>query len=133
MPRFTSKRLRERTHAHRAVAEAEVRVRACRSLVLELTEQIWQAVLAEALVDQRTRALFQIACSDAVRGCAEAVDRVCEAAGTTANQLDHPLERLGRDIRVVRQHLTVAAMHIEDGGRVLLGLEPKNLMLKGVG
>ncbi len=132
-PRFTSKTLRERSHAHRAVAEAEVRLRAGRALVFELTEQIWQAVLNEETVDAKTRALFQIACSDAVRGCAQAVDLVCEAAGTTANQLAYPLERLARDVRVVGQHLTVAAMHIEDGGRVLLGLEPKNVMLKGLG
>ena len=132
-PRFTSKTLRERQHAHVAVAEAEVRLRACRALVFELTEQIWQAVLAEKIVDKQTRALFQIACSDAVRGCVQAVDLVCEAAGTTANQIAHPLERMARDVRVVRQHLTVAALHIEDGGRVLLGLEPKEAMLKGLG
>jgi len=30
---------------------------------------------------------------------------------------------------VVRQHVTVASHHIEDAGRVLLGLEPEGLML----
>jgi alkylation response protein AidB-like acyl-CoA dehydrogenase len=132
-PRFSSRMLRERSHAHRAVAEAEVRLRAGRALVFELTEQIWQAVVAGDAVDKKTRALFQISCSDAVRGCAQAVDLVAEAAGTSANQLGCPLERMARDVRVVGQHLTVAAMHIEDGGRVLLGLEPKEAMLKGLG
>ena len=132
-PRFTNKKLRDRSHAHIAVAEAEVRLRACRALVLELAEAIWQAVLADEVVSGKTRALFQIACSDAARGCSEAVDRVCEAAGTTANDLNHPLERMARDIRVVRQHLTVAALHIEDGGRMLLGLEPQQAMLKNLG
>ena len=65
-------------------------------------------------------------------GCAEAVDAVAEAAGTTANDRTGPLERLTRDIRVIRQHVTVAPHHIEDGGRVLLGLEPEGAMLKGI-
>ena len=56
----------------------------------------------------RDRALLQIVCSDAVRTAADAVDTVVEAAGTTANKLGHPLERIARDVRVVRQHFTVA-------------------------
>ena len=82
-------------------------------------------------ITTRERALFQLACSDAVRGCAEAVDQVAEAAGTTANQAGHPLERIARDIRVVRQHTTVAGHNILDAGRVLLGLEPQGMMLAG--
>jgi hypothetical protein len=58
------------------------------------------------------------------------VDLVCEAVGTTANELDSPLERIARDARVVRQHITVAPQHIIDGGRVLLGLEPTEVMLR---
>ncbi len=56
---------------------------------------------------------------------------ITEAAGTTANFRSGPLERLARDVRVVRQHVTVAPQHIEDGGRVLLGLEPEGAMLRG--
>ena len=77
----------------------------------------------------RQRALLQIACSDAVRASAEAVDLVAEAAGTTANFLDSPLERRARDVRVIRQHMTVAPHHLDDAGRVLLGLPPEGLML----
>ena len=58
------------------------------------------------------------------------MDLVCEAVGTTANELDSPLERIARDARVVRQHITVAPQHIIDGGRVLLGLEPNEVMLR---
>ncbi len=130
-PRFTSASLRERPHAQRAVAEAEIRLRGCRSVVFELLEQMWSVVQERGHITTRERAIFQIACSDAVKGCAEAVELVSEAAGTTANQKGHPLERLTRDIRVVRQHITVASHHIEDGGRVLLGLEPIEMMLKG--
>ncbi len=132
VPRFTSSSLRDRPASQRAVAEAEVRVRAGRALVCELLEQMWAQVLAGEHITTRERALFQLACSDAVRGCVSAVDIVCDAAGTTANQQDHPLERIARDVRVVRQHVTVASHHIDDAGRVLLGLPAQGMMLAGM-
>ncbi|HEY5645367.1 MAG TPA: hypothetical protein VIS76_05475 [Pseudomonadales bacterium] len=133
VPRFSSRSLRERSASHRAVAEAEVRVRSGRALVCELLARMWEQVCTGAHITTRERALFQLACSDAVRGCVAAVDAVCDAAGTTANQQDHPLERIGRDVRVVRQHATVASHHIDDAGRVLLGLPAEGLMLAGPG
>jgi len=132
IPRFSSRSLRERPSAQRAVAEAEVRVLAARALVFQLVEEMWGKAQSSAHITTRERALFQLACSDAVKGCVAAVDAVCDAAGTTSNQREHPLERIGRDIRVVRQHVTVASHHIEDAGRVLLGLKPEGMMLAGM-
>lgn len=129
IPRFSSKSLRDRPSAHLAMAEAEVRVLASRALLMELVAELWRQVLNEEHITTRERAIFQIACSDAVRGCVEAVDLVSDAAGTSANFQSHPLERIGRDVRVVRQHLTVAGLHMEDGGRVLLGMPPEGAML----
>ena len=80
-------------------------------------------------VPDNDRALVHILCSDAAAAAAEVVDWLAEAAGTTANQVGHPLERISRDARVVRQHLTVAPHHIEEAGRVLLDLEPTGIML----
>lgn len=130
-PRFSRKGLRERAWAQRAVAEAEVRVRSARALVFEQVDEIWSRAQNRAHVTTRERALFQLACSDAVRGCIEAVNKVAEAAGTTANQIGNPLERIARDVRVVGQHTTVAPHHIEDAGRVLLGLPAQDMMLTG--
>lgn len=129
-PRFGSTVLAERPFAQRAVATAEVRLRSARALVMELVEEIWAAVLEGRAVDQRQRAFFQVASSDAVSGCAEAVATVAEAAGTTANFLASPLERRVRDARVVGQHVTVAPHLIEDGGRVMLGLPPESFILR---
>jgi alkylation response protein AidB-like acyl-CoA dehydrogenase len=129
IPRFTSTTLRERPFAQRALGKAEARLRAARSLVFELTEAMWQRAVAAEPIELKERALYQIACSDAASAAAEAVELVCEAAGTSANERGGPLERRARDIRVVRQHVTVAPHHIEDGGRVLLGLPPTGIML----
>ncbi|MEM7080168.1 MAG: acyl-CoA dehydrogenase family protein [Pseudomonadota bacterium] len=131
-PRFSSRGLRERPRAQRALAEAEVRFRAGKALVLELLGKMWVQVQGREHITSRERALFQLACSDSVRGCIEAVNTVVEAAGTTANQREHPLERIARDIKVVGQHITVAPHHIEDAGRMLLGLPAQEMMLGGV-
>ncbi len=128
-PRFGRNLLCERPYAQRAIAEAEVRLRAARALVFELVEELWETVVAGDRLEDRWRAVFQIACSDAARACVDAVDTVAEAAGTTPNRLDHALERIVRDVRVVRQHITVAPHHIEDGGRMLLGLPAQGMML----
>jgi alkylation response protein AidB-like acyl-CoA dehydrogenase len=132
VPRFSRSTLRERGRAQRAVAEAEVRVLGARALVMALVADLWEDVLAERPVPGRQLAIFQAACSDAVAGACEAVDRLADAAGTTANTIGHPLERLLRDVRVVRQHVTVASHHIDDAGRVLLGLPGEGLMLRGL-
>lgn len=129
VPRFTGGALRERPFAQRAVAEAEARLRGARAFVMEAVGDVWDTVVAEQTPSAEQRALLQIACSGAVRACAEAVDEIAEAAGTTANFLDSPLERRARDVRVIRQHFTVAPHHLEDAGRVLLGLPPQGVML----
>jgi alkylation response protein AidB-like acyl-CoA dehydrogenase len=129
VPRFTGTALRERPFAQRAIARAEVRLRSARALVFERVEALWDTVASGGETTARDRALLQIACSDAAAASAEAVDLVAEAAGTTANDLASPLERQQRDVRVVRQHFTVAPHHLEDAGRVLLGLEPRSPLL----
>jgi alkylation response protein AidB-like acyl-CoA dehydrogenase len=132
VPRFTSRTLATRPSAQRAIAAAEVRVRGARALLLESVAAIWSRVVAGERPSGEMLALFQAVCSDAVSGCAEAVDRIADAAGTTANVKGHPLERIARDIRVVRQHATVASHLMDDAGRVLLGLTGESLMLNGV-
>ena len=129
VPRFTSKLLKNRGWAQRAIAESEVRVLSARALVIELVESLWEKARHDQPVSDKEAAIFQLACSDAVRGCIASVSQLVEAAGTTANQKGHPLERTARDIKVVGQHQTVAPHHIEDAGRVLLGVPAVDAML----
>ena len=129
VPRFTSKSLKNRGWAQRAIAESEVRVLSARALVIELVESLWEKARLDQPVSDKEAAIFQLACSDAVRGCIASVSQLVEAAGTTANEKGHPLERTARDIKVVGQHQTVAPHHIEDAGRVLLGVPAVDAML----
>lgn len=91
---------------------------------------MWSAVTSGRRLSLEERALFHITCSDSAQACAEAVDLVVEAAGSSANAVGAPLERLARDARVIRQHVTVAPSLIDDAGRALLGLEPESFLLK---
>ena len=50
--------------------------------------------------------------------------------GTSANRIGEPLERIGRDVRVVRQYATVAPHLMEDAGRLLLGLDSDTYVLR---
>ena len=129
VPRFTSKSLKHRGWAQRAIAESEVRVRCARALMIELVELMWEKARFNQTVSDKEAAIFQLACSDAVRSCIASVHQLVEAAGTTASQKGHPLERTARDIQVVGQHQTVAPHHIEDAGRVLLGVPAVDAML----
>ncbi len=132
VPRFSRITLRDRGRAQRAVIEAELAVVGARTLVLDLLAALWGDILAGDRAPSRRLAVFQAACSDAVARSAFAVDLLADAAGTTANMIGHPLERLSRDVRVIRQHLTVASHHIDDAGRVLLGLPAEGAMLRGL-
>ncbi len=129
-PRFTTRALRDRPFAQRAVAQAEARLIGARAALMERTEASWQTVVAGGEVSMRDRALFHIIASDAARAAVEVVEMLCEAAGTTANRIGEPLERIARDVRVVRQHATVAPHLIEDAGRTLLGLESETAVVR---
>ena len=129
-PRFTTRTLRDRPFAQRAVAHAEARLLGARAALLELAAVTWDTVRAGDDVAPREQALFHIVASDAARAAVEVVETLCEAAGTTANRVGEPLERIARDVRVVRQHATVAPHLIEDAGRALLGLEAESAVVR---
>ncbi len=131
-PRFSNKKLDQSSLAATAVADAETAYHQCRSWVLAMVDEFWMACNAGASISAERKALFQIACSNGVAQCNQAVAALGAAAGTSANDQASVLNRCLRDLPVVRSHTTVAPQHIEDGGRVLLGQRATGLMLKGL-
>lgn len=132
IPRFSSSSLSTRATAQRAMATAEIRVRGAHALLMQEVTGLWAHACRSQRPQSRDLAAFQAACSLATADLCAAVDLLADAAGTTANFKDHPLDRASRDIRVIRQHASVASHHVEDAGRVLLGLAAEGLMLRGV-
>jgi alkylation response protein AidB-like acyl-CoA dehydrogenase len=132
VPRFSSSALSSRATAQRAMATAEIRVRGAHALLIQEVGALWEHARRGERPLAADLGAFQAACSLAAADLCEAVDLLADAAGTTANFRDHPLDRASRDIRVIRQHASVASHHVEDAGRVLLGLAGEGLMLRGV-
>ena len=63
-----------------------------------------------------------MASAHAAQSAAEAVDLMCNAAGTTAIYTSSRLERCFRDVHVATQHAVVAPSNIEMVGQYCLGL-----------
>lgn len=120
-PGFSTRRLAERPSAQHALAKAEARLRSSRAWVMELCDQVWDSAMANRPLRGNDKAMFLLGCADAAVACVEAVETVVEAAGTTANMADHPLDRIRRNVSVVRSHVTVAAHLRDEAGARLLG------------
>lgn len=118
--------LNTRPDAQLAVAEAEARWGAGRALVRERLAEVWALALADQPVPPELHARTRLACSAAVAGCVTAVELLCTAAGTSANELGSPLQRRLADVRAVGQHFMVGGYHLTTAGRVLLGLDPED-------
>ena len=127
-PRFSNRKLQDRPFAHRAMALAEARLRSARAGIYKHAEHVWNVCQSTNSLSDESRAITHVLASDSANAAVDAVDLLIEAAGTSANRLGTPLERLSRDVRVIRQHATVAPHLMEEAGRVLLGLEPRGIL-----
>ncbi|MFT3855840.1 MAG: acyl-CoA dehydrogenase family protein [Ilumatobacteraceae bacterium] len=120
--------LRERPQAQLAIAEAEARLRAARAFVFEAVTHVFDVAAAGEEATLHEQAMVRLACSHCCAEAVRAVDVVLAQAGMSALTPDRPLERCGRDVRVVPQHVTVAPSAFQDAGRVLLGLDPQSII-----
>ncbi len=121
-PRGFANRLRERSDAQYAIADAEYILGSARSFVFEQVSEIWDTVDRGDAPSIESRAMVQLACSGAATAAVQAVEKIYAAAGATANFVSSPLERCMRDVLVVRQHIMVSPQFKEGIGRALLGL-----------
>ena len=115
--------LNARPDAQLAVAEAEARWAGGRALVRQRLAEVWALAEAREPVPPELHARTRLACSAAVAWCVTAVELLCTAAGTSANELGSPLQRRLADVRAVSQHFMVGGYHLTTSGRVLLGLD----------
>ncbi len=123
-PVRSSSLLRDRPAAAVAVAEAEALRDAGWALVVQRAAEVWALAESGTPVPPELHARARLACSHAVRSCVRAVETVCSAAGTSANEAGSVLDRCFRDVHAVPQHFMVAPHQIDTAGRVLLGLDP---------
>ena len=107
---------------HERVGRAEALLRAGRAFLYETVRELpYSPTYADALSDD-LRARIRLASAHAAQSAAEAVDLMCNAAGTTAIYMSTRLERCFRDVHVATQHAVVAPSNIEMVGQYCLGL-----------
>ena len=122
-PTGSSSLLRDRPSAQAALARAEGLFQAGRAGLIEGVNQLIEKA-GRGEVSLHDRALVRIAAAHSAASAVEAVDLAFEVAGSTANELDSPLQRFSRDVRAATQHIAVVPNNFEIAGRVLVGLEP---------
>ena len=123
-PSYSRIPLHDREMAQHHAAKARGLVDASRAFV--------DAAMNEAIADAEVDGWYceakmlrcQLAACFGVAACAEAVDLVHEAAGMSAIQLEHGIERHHRDVHVLTQHTYKSYSRYEDVGKMLFGLPP---------
>lgn len=119
--------LRDRPVVQTKVAEAEAIVNAARAYVMDAVGTAWDAVCAGAPDPSREIAQARLAITHGMHEAVRAVDLVFHAAGTNAVYRKHRLERNFRDVHVAVQHAAGLPAHLENAGKVLLGLRPTDV------
>ncbi len=121
LPQGSSKPLAERAPVQADVSRAEAGVDAARLLLLDAAEVLFgDAADGPPSVEARRR--LRLAASHATEAAARAVDLAYTAGGGAVVHLDHPLQRLFRDVHVTTQHAMVAPRTLELTGRLRFGL-----------
>jgi alkylation response protein AidB-like acyl-CoA dehydrogenase len=119
--------LRDRPLVQAQVAEAEAILGAARAYVLTAVGAAWEAVCAGAPDPSRAIAQARLAITHGMHEAVRAVDRVFHAAGTNAVYRKHRLERYFRDVHAAVQHAAGLHIHLENAGKVFLGLRPNDI------
>jgi alkylation response protein AidB-like acyl-CoA dehydrogenase len=109
-PAFTP--MREEARAQQAVAEAEV----------------WDTLQSGNLPGERQRARYRLSAMNACRSARQAVDRLYEAAGSSAIYAVNPFDRALRDQLTISAHMIASTRNLEPAGRARLGLPANALM-----
>jgi alkylation response protein AidB-like acyl-CoA dehydrogenase len=112
-----------------AVGRAEAELGAARAYILQATASIFDSVTAgdEPSLDQR--AIYRLAGINAFRASKSVVSRMYEAGGGAALYSKSRLDRQWRDISTITQHAFANERVYGEGGRALMGLDPRSLMI----
>lgn len=124
MQRGADRLLRDQSLIQADVGHAEADLRSGRALLRETVGEVWEAVCASGAISLEQRVALRLATTHAIRLAVGVVDRVYNAAGTTAIYPSSPIQRRFQDIHVISQHLQARLNHYESVGRFYLGLEP---------
>lgn len=113
--------LADRQVFQRAVAEADLRLRAARLLMLEVFERAWQTVCAGRSPEPQLQTEMRSAATFVTDVALEVTSMAFRYGGGSAVWLNSLLQRCLRDLYVGASHLMVNDSAYENYGQVLLG------------
>lgn len=123
VPALNAAPLSHRASAQGQVARAKALVDASRAYLYYAATAAVDEVATTGALSMDRKVDLQLSASFAAESCADAVDLVWDAAGTTGIRLDSPLERHFRDIHTLAQHASKALPRFESSGQIIFGVE----------
>ena len=118
---------REEPRVHVALAQAEAALEGGRAYLYQSVQDAWDTVSRGASFDLTAVARARLAVVFAAQRALEAVNLIQEIGGS-ASIFEPTLDRAIRDLSVARHHVQLQSHIVEDVGRVLLGMTPRNPM-----
>lgn len=117
-------KLADRAYFRIDVAKAEAALRAARAFFYDITDEVWQTVVAGDPVSLKQAGLLRLAATSAAKAGFAATQAAYALAGTGAIYNGHPLQKLLRDASVPPQHAFLSDGIYDSAGAVLAGLPP---------
>ncbi len=119
---FRASKLDERQVVHRFIAEADIKLRAARSLMHERYDALYRKVLAGHIPDGADIADVRAICLFATDVAVEVATMAYHFAGNTGLHHPHVIGRLLRDLNTAGTHQVMSDTAYENHGKFRLGL-----------
>lgn len=117
-------KLADRSYVRIEVAKAEAHLRSARAFLYDVTNEVWQSILAGKPVTPEQVSMLRLTAVEIAKVGNEVVQSMFGLAGTTAIYSHHPLQRYLRDAAVVKQHAFLGEGIYDGAGAVALGVPP---------
>lgn len=117
-------KLADRAYFRIDVAKAEAKLRSARTYFYDVTETVWESILAGNVVTPEQTSQLRLAAVEASRVSTEVVCDAFRLAGTSAIDNKHPMQRYLRDALVISQHAFLGEGLYDAAGAVTLGVPP---------
>ncbi|MEZ5854830.1 MAG: acyl-CoA dehydrogenase family protein [Hyphomicrobiaceae bacterium] len=127
-PRAAVMSLRESPVFQTQIAQMEARYAMARAYLHQTVEDLWTEVEAVGDITVEQRARLKLCTCHVINHCFEITVDAYRAAGATAIFPTNPFERRMRDAMTASQQTQGRGTNYVTTGRVLLGLEPENMV-----
>ncbi|MDA3644993.1 acyl-CoA dehydrogenase family protein [Saccharopolyspora indica] len=117
-------KLADRAYYRTEIAGAEAALHSARAWFYELSNEVWETVLAgdDATAEQNAR--LRLASAHLAKTSSDVVGRLLEISGTAPINTSHPLQLLHGDALVPKQHAFLGPSMYDAAGAVLMGMPP---------